>query len=285
MVGAAGQVVPYKGFVEVNLMFPASSAGTQHDVTTLALVCPNRQGKDDVPLLVGTNTSVVREMLRVCQQKGGKKFLQRFPVDSAWAQVYKVSPSLKPNGSLGPVKSVKLTVIKPGEETEVTTMVNNRSRAKREVLIEKGRTSQLPNGIEMRDSLVELPARRMTKTRIVLTNKSCKSVVIPARCRLASACSIEEKLPFSAQATLTSPSLATPCDNYVNFDFESSPLPKDIRRITELLRSRADVFSRDDLDIGCTSAVKHTINLSDETPFRMGCRRIPQQIMLMPVSI
>ena len=82
VVGAAGQPVPYEGFIEVNLMFPADSAGAQREVTTLALVCPDRDRADDVPLLVGTNTSVVREMTQSCRQKGGKNFLRKLSVDS-----------------------------------------------------------------------------------------------------------------------------------------------------------------------------------------------------------
>ena len=275
VIGAAGQPVPYEGYIELDLKFPAVSAGMQREVTTLALVCPNRQGAEDVPLLVGTNTSVVREMVRTCQQKGGEDFLRKLDVDSAWAHVYQLSPVLKSTGSLGPVKTIKSMSLRPGERVEVNIRINNRSRSKQEVVIESENGSELPDGVELRTCLVELPAHRMAKTRVILVNKSCQSAVVPARCRIASACSIAEKLPVGAtESCMMTPSSLS--SDELNFDFEGSPLPADdITRVTELLRNRSDVFSRNDLDIGCTDAVRHTISLSDETPFREGCRRIP----------
>ena len=36
VIGAAGQSVPYKGYIELTLNFPAKSAGTQKEITTLA---------------------------------------------------------------------------------------------------------------------------------------------------------------------------------------------------------------------------------------------------------
>ena len=274
VVGAAGQPVPYQGFIEVGLKFPADSAGTQREVTTLALVCPDREGADDVPLLIGTNTSVVREMTQICRRRGGKDFLRKLRVDSAWARVYKISAKLSPS-SLGAVRSAKAVFIKPGEEIEVSTVVRNRPCSNCEVLIEKGSSSQLPANVEVRASLVELPARKMAKTRTFLTNRSCENVMVPARCRLATAFLIQDKLPLSDVNTPKSPSVS-PQDSNVLFDFEGSPLSTDsVERMTGLLQTYTDVFSKDDLDIGCTSAVKHTIKLSDETPFREGCRRIP----------
>ena len=171
VIGAAGQVVPYKGFVGVNLMFPASYAGTKHEVSTLALVCSNRQGKDYVP----------------CSWA---------PTPVSGKRCTGVSSS---SGNMGAVRCSKSITIKPGEAAEVATMIKNRSRAKHEVFIEKGRASQLPESVELTHCLVELPASRMAKTRVILTNKSCQSVVIPAFCRLASASSIEEKLLFNTR--------------------------------------------------------------------------------------
>ena len=272
VTGAAGQPVPYKGYIELDLKFPANTAGMQQEVTTLALVCPDPQRTEDVPLLVGTNTSVVRDMVRACEQKAGKNFLQKLPVDSAWAQAYRLQNVAQPTGRLGPVKALKATTLKPGGQVEVMSSVNNPRRSKLEVLLEGEKTSQLPDGIEFQSCLVELPAHRVAKTKVVLTNNSCRSVVVPARCRLASAFIIDEKLPCNS----ADPCVKSPSKEEADFDFEGSPLPSDdIARVVGLLRNRADVFSNHDLDIGCTTAVRHTINLSDDTPFRERCRRIP----------
>ena len=172
---------------------------------------------------------------------------------------------------------MKTTSIKPGERVRVSGLVNNHSGAKREVLIEQSSLSQLPGAITVSNSLVSLPARRKAKTKVTLSNVSCHTVVVPARCKLASVSEIAEELPFPSDASpptsagnLAKESIDT------QFDFTDSPLPEgEVKRLRRLLSARSNVFSKDDLDIGCTTSVKHKIRLTDETPFRENCRRIP----------
>ncbi|XP_022110670.1 uncharacterized protein LOC110990125 [Acanthaster planci] len=274
VIGAAGHPVPYKGYVEISLKFPVDSTGSEQEVTTLALVCPDRQGSNDTPLIVGTNTSVVRRLLRACEQKGGRNVLNKLSVNSAWQRIYK-DCAASSSAVLSPVRLMRAISIKPGGRVQVTGMVNNRRGAKREVLIEQSSSSQLPDAITISNSLVLLPARRKAKMKVTLSNVSCHTVVVPARCELASASEIAGELPFTSDG---SPPMST--DNLASiesqFDFTDSPLPEaEAKRIKRLLCVRSDVFSRDDLDIGCTSSVKHKIRLTDETPFRENCRRIP----------
>ena len=274
VVGAAGQPVPYKGYIEVCLKFPADSAGSEQEVTTLALVCPDRQGGNDTPLIVGTNTSVVRGLLQACEQKGGRQFLGKLSVNSAWRKVYK---DRAPSSSavLGPVRLMKTTSIKPGERVQVNGLVNNRGGAKREILIEQSSSSQLPGAISVSNSLVSLPARRKAKMKVTLSNSSCHTVVVPARCKLASVSEIAEELPFPSDGSPPTDNLAKESID-TQFDFTDSPLLEgEIKRLKRLLSARSNVFSKDDLDIGCTTSVKHKIRLTDETPFRENCRRIP----------
>lgn len=54
--GAAGQLVPYLGCIEVDIAFPEHFTGEPKVVTTLALVVPDPRTSVDVPVLVGTNT-------------------------------------------------------------------------------------------------------------------------------------------------------------------------------------------------------------------------------------
>lgn len=51
--GAAGQAVPYLGYVEVIVKFPKEFLGTDFVVPTLALVVPDVSSS---PLLIGMNT-------------------------------------------------------------------------------------------------------------------------------------------------------------------------------------------------------------------------------------
>ena len=51
--------------------------------------------------------------------------------------------------------------------------------------------------------------------------------------------------------------------------------PHQARRLRETLCNYADVFSRGDLDLGCTDLVRHTIDTGDARPIKHAPRRIP----------
>uniref|UniRef100_A0A672FGV6 Gypsy retrotransposon integrase-like protein 1 n=1 Tax=Salarias fasciatus TaxID=181472 RepID=A0A672FGV6_SALFA len=59
------------------------------------------------------------------------------------------------------------------------------------------------------------------------------------------------------------------------FNFGDSPAPSEWReRLTAKLKAIPEVFAHHALDFGCTSHVKHHINLSDNTPFKHRARPI-----------
>lgn len=72
MVGAAGQEVPFLGYVELDVSFPRTEAGIDNVFQTLVLVVPDNQYNLRVPLILGTN--LAKQCRDVCQQQGtGKK--------------------------------------------------------------------------------------------------------------------------------------------------------------------------------------------------------------------
>ena len=54
--GAAGQSVPYLGYVELAVTFPKELVGASVDVNTLALVIPDFEAATEPLVLIGTNT-------------------------------------------------------------------------------------------------------------------------------------------------------------------------------------------------------------------------------------
>ena len=61
-----------------------------------------------------------------------------------------------------------------------------------------------------------------------------------------------------------------------NITLEDSKLTPDEKTRVELLLTEWEgVFSTNDLDVGFTNAVKHSIRLNDNTPFKQKHRRIP----------
>ncbi|PIK44331.1 hypothetical protein BSL78_18804 [Apostichopus japonicus] len=61
-----------------------------------------------------------------------------------------------------------------------------------------------------------------------------------------------------------------------DFDIDQSLLtPPQLKEIETLLRKHEAVISKHENDLGCATAVKHTIPLSDPNPFKERHRRIP----------
>lgn len=78
--GAAGQLVPYLGYIEIDVQFPKSACGTDAVVTVLALVCPDQTYNARLPLLVGTN--VLRQLVQDCNMLQGKEYLLQMPIST-----------------------------------------------------------------------------------------------------------------------------------------------------------------------------------------------------------
>ena len=82
VVGAAGQGVPFLGYVELGISFPRTEAGIDKVFQTLVLVVPDNQYNLRVPLILGTN--LAKQCGNVCQQEGGVSFLQSMAVSGVW---------------------------------------------------------------------------------------------------------------------------------------------------------------------------------------------------------
>lgn len=54
---------PCKGYVLVNISFPASVMGVEETVSILALVCPEPKGPEKVPVIIGTNASFFQRLI------------------------------------------------------------------------------------------------------------------------------------------------------------------------------------------------------------------------------
>ena len=61
---------PYRGNVVVDLEYPAEILGTSQTVTVLALICPSPKTADQTSIIVGTNASHVRRLVKQCRDSG-----------------------------------------------------------------------------------------------------------------------------------------------------------------------------------------------------------------------
>lgn len=66
VVGAAGQEVPFLGYVELGVSFPRTETDTDEVIQTLVLVISDNQYDRSVPLILGTN--LAKQCTDDCQQ-------------------------------------------------------------------------------------------------------------------------------------------------------------------------------------------------------------------------
>lgn len=62
--------------------------GVAQTVDTLALLCPDHKKDEDVAILVGTNTKLVRKMFQSCKEQAGEKFMSTLTIHPVLREAY-----------------------------------------------------------------------------------------------------------------------------------------------------------------------------------------------------
>lgn len=288
--GAAGQLVPYLGCIEVDIAFPEHFTGEAKVVTTLALIVPDPKTQVEVPVLIGTNTLDILY--------AGFKEGTTISPDCEYASLIRHLQSIylsraQQDGQVGRVKlqSKNAIVIPAGKKVAL----NGRARHVTTVngaplLVEPPTKSSLPGGLILCSYIMASPRQTSFKVPILLKNESAHDITVSAHrilaelsvpqsiSPLASLHGIEGEMQDlngtnTAAQDLTAGQVNP--ENLIQFDFAESPLSEEWKnRITTKLNSIPEVFARGDLDYGHTTAVKHKIRLSDPTPFKQRARPI-----------
>lgn len=273
--GAAGQTVPYLGFVEISIKFPKEFVGEEYEISTLVLVVPDAHPDVPATALIGMNTL---EPLYETYLGRNSTFQPSTQGYRAVLKTLQLTHQQKDKGNMGVVRLLgKAPVRVPAGRTiviEGSAKVSSPSSSQ-SVLLQHP-ASTLPGGLCVSSCLITLPARAPYKIPVVITNESEQDTFIPPYSVIAD---LEEYRCILSEHCVTSPPAEKP-QSSLNFQFGDSPLsPEWRKRITEKLNEIPEVFSHHDLDFGCTSAVKHHIPLHDSTPFKQRARPIhPQDI-------
>ncbi|KAG1925740.1 interleukin-1 receptor accessory protein-like 1-A [Pimephales promelas] len=287
--GAAGQLVPYLGYIEIDVQFPKSACGTDAVVAVLALVCPDQTYSARSPLLVGTN--VLRHLVQDCNTVQEKNYLPQMPISSDWMAAYSTceatSTPCKGAQCLTPVRlSGKRSVtISKGEKCEVTGVYRAKDFGQsKTMIIDEPVMHHLPGGLVVECKLIQAEARARNKVKVVIRNVSDHSVTLQPKGVLAE-CSVVEwmkSLPIfdnaSTSQTTTSlmASLMVKADDPVVLDFDGSPISEELkaRIVGRINREASSAFAKHDLDVGRVSGVAHRIELIEHVPFKERTRRV-----------
>lgn len=120
---------PYRGYIVVGLEYPAEVAGACQTETALALICPAPRTGKQVPVLVGTNTRYVRNLVKHCR-KSGIDITRTLGIRADWVDEAAANDSASPTdvkeddvGFLTWQGPGPLT-LPPGKDTEVACKVD-----------------------------------------------------------------------------------------------------------------------------------------------------------------
>uniref|UniRef100_A0A672QH40 ribonuclease H n=1 Tax=Sinocyclocheilus grahami TaxID=75366 RepID=A0A672QH40_SINGR len=271
--GAAGQAVPYLGYVEVNIAFPKEFLGEEIDVPTLALVVPDAHSGGSSPVLIGMNTLEPLYERYVSSDTSGFQ-----PTAQGYCAVLKLLQLKHQQDQVGRTGVVRLLsqtpVLIPAGQTIV---LEGSARVDSSFIVQwaviEHPKSPLPGGLCVQSCLITLPIHAPYKVPVLVMNESEQDAFIPPMTVIAD---IGTSLTILAQHTVKTSSVSGGSQrDTLELNFGESPIPPEWKeRVTFKLSQMPEVFSHHDLDFGCTDQVKHHIKLHDETPFKQRARPI-----------
>ncbi|XP_027866831.1 uncharacterized protein LOC114140802 isoform X1 [Xiphophorus couchianus] len=269
--GAAGQSVPYLGYVELVITFPEDFIGVNTEVPTLALVVPDTSPDRPSDVLIGMNT-----LEPLYEQHLSGNHVQFQPMAQGYRAVLKLlqlKHQQNQSGNAGTVRLLSTTpvLISPGQTIVLEGSVKNTPPSADKWAIVEHPSSPLPGGLCVQSCLITLPRHPPYKVPVIMKNESEQEVSISPLTIIADIGSAPTVL--SQQITSQTSQRTT-----LEFNFGDSPIPPEWKEhIINKMNSMPEVFSHHDMDFGCTDAVKHTIKLNEETPFKHRARPIHPQ--------
>lgn len=263
---------PYRGYVIVDFEHPAEVTGTEHTVTVLALICPSPK-EEQIPIIVGTNTSHVRNLVKQCR-KEGLDITKALGIQAQCEQPLVVTDSvtLTSDDEVGSViwQGPSPLTLPPGEDKQITCKVSFKQSVGQEILmVDSSPLTPLPGDVLLQPMVVPANAVQVNNFRILVQNQSARETVIPVGTVLGHMYLTESVISMPVQRS------ETPEFDGSQINFGDSSVPQEWKdRLRCKLAERSHVFSVSEWDVGLAKGVEHTIRLSDSRPFRQRSRRL-----------
>ena len=287
--------MPYLGWTYASMGFDDSFSGTSSRFDTFALVIPDGRNSGIQPVMVGTNSGLFRSCFESCRKQAGTQFVQSLNMSSTCRKIYKNiadESRVSNNGKLGTVRSrsKRSVTIQQGEQRSICGSIRNVLRKPVTVLVEAQERRQLPSGLDVTPLVTQLPGSSTCTVNVVVVNRTKRAIVVPRNCPLADVFIPEwcreapdvkgpvkgSRTAFCATTTTgDTTNFKSPNQDIDNLPFQWGPIsPQRKKHILDKMRSRSQVFSRHDWDLGLTKQAEHQIKISDGTPFRERSRRV-----------
>ena len=270
--GAGGQKLPYSGYIEVDVGVP----GLCNPISCLLLVVPDTRYAKTVPIILGTN--VLNLVMKATEGQYGIRFQQTASLAEPWHFVFRCMKlqSQEIQRSKGRLCIIKCAlanklIIHGNRTVTIQGKIDKKSTSTGNLgITQTWSESTLPCGVEITPTLLNMTHNTGT-VPIQISNLTGGPIVVcpnSALCQVQS-CELELQAPDCEVSTDTSHSMSD------QIDLDSAILSPDQKlEVQSLIEEWSDVFSANDLDIGLTSLVKHSIRLDDEQPFKQRHRKI-----------
>ncbi len=272
--GLSSSSYPYKGYIVVDVTFPASVTGVEESLCILALVCPEPQGPSQLPVIIGTNASFFNRLAALSRKLEGSSVANSLRIQTRHSEIH--IPKESETDHLSDKPEGRLTWMGPGQcmvpsRGEICTecKIENDEPLKKEIfVVERPVQDSLPAGLFITPVLLLPSEVKERNVKLLVHNETSKDIYIPAGTVLANV------YPTDTITTISGDQSSTEIDPQ-RFAFGESSLPKTWeKRLRQKLSTRGDVFSTHEWDVGLAQGVEHRIRLQDTKPFRERSRRI-----------
>jgi len=149
--GLSSSNYPYKGYIVVDASFPTSGTNVEETISILALVCPEPQGPQSVPVIIWTNASFFTRLAALTEETGSSSIAHSFRISSPYQELcclQKPKSKASADCSQGRVKWVgpgSLTVPSKGELQAICQVECEKPIQKDIFLVETSADDQLPS--------------------------------------------------------------------------------------------------------------------------------------------
>uniref|UniRef100_A0A8C1GXL0 Gypsy retrotransposon integrase-like protein 1 n=1 Tax=Cyprinus carpio TaxID=7962 RepID=A0A8C1GXL0_CYPCA len=271
--GLSSSSYPYKGYIVIDASFPAVFTGVEETISILALVCPEPQGFQQVPVIIGTNASFFSRLAALSGDPHTSEVLRSFRIQCNYPDACLTSPREKTTDI--PEAKVKwdgpnALIVPPRGEVYVDCTMEYEEPMKNDIfVVETTADDQLPGGLFIPSVVLPSSAINMNTLQLPVHNETFKEVAVPPGTVIAHMFptdTVTETRRVRTMSQTIDPTL---------FNFGTSAIPPEWeRKLRQKLSERINVFSLEEWDVGWAKGVKHHIQLHDPRPFRERSRRI-----------
>ncbi|KAK3522328.1 hypothetical protein QTP86_003678, partial [Hemibagrus guttatus] len=273
--GLSSSSYPYKGYVVIDVTFPASVTGVEESLSILALVCPDPKGPPQVPVIIGTNASFFKRLAALSQGVEGSTVAQVLKIQTRHIAIQLPQlqdtgkPPDQPEGNVRWMGPGDCVVPSRGEIRAICRMETDEPLRTEIFVVDAAEEDSLPAGIFITPVVLSSSAIEGKNFQVLVHNETSKDIYIPAGTVVA------QVYPTDTIAVPSSGAHSSQVIDPMLFDFGRSVIPGAWeQRLRQKLSVRGDVFSTNEWDVGLAKGVEHQIRLQDNKPFREGSRRI-----------